>query len=138
MPKSETDLKHFRLLLVKLRDELMEAEQSGFDETRIGGLTKIDAQRRRKIQIRKIEAAWQRMKNGEFGVCVHCENEMERLEFDPTTVFSRNVRVTKKYKVSKIDIFRLVTAILSTSVPVSQIIKTIRENVQCRYPFQYI
>lgn len=107
MAKSEIDLKHFRLLLVKLRDDLMEAEQSGSNETeiveldqaRIGRLTRMDAlqsqqmalesQRRRKIQIRKIDAAWQRLENGEFGICSYCEEgiEMERLEFDPTTVF---------------------------------------------------
>ena len=107
MPRFEIDLKHFRLLLVKLRDELMEAEQSGLDETntveldqaRIGRLTRMDAmqsqqmaieaQRRRKIRIRKIDAAWQRMENGDFGICSYCEGriEIERLEFDPTTVF---------------------------------------------------
>ena len=107
MEKSEIDLKHFRLLLVKLRDDLMEAEQSGLDETntveldqtRIGRLTRMDAmqsqqmaleaQRRRKIQIRKIDAAWQRMENGDYGICSYCESfiEIERLEFDPTTVF---------------------------------------------------
>ena len=107
MPETEIDLRHFRLLLVKLRDELMEAEQSGseetgtveLDQTRIGRLTRMDAmqsqqmaleaQRRRKIQIRKIDAAWQRLENGEFGICSYCESgiEFERLEFDPTTVY---------------------------------------------------
>ena len=107
MPETEIDLRHFRLLLVKLRDDLMEAEQSGseetgtveLDQTRIGRLTRMDAmqsqqmaleaQRRRKIQIRKIDAAWQRLENGEFGICSYCESgiEFERLEFDPTTVY---------------------------------------------------
>ncbi|MGI9553824.1 MAG: TraR/DksA family transcriptional regulator [Thermodesulfobacteriota bacterium] len=107
MAKSEIDLKRFRLLLVKLRDDLIEAEESGSNETntveldqaRIGRLTRMDAlqsqqmaleaQRRRKIQIRKIDAAWQRLENGEFGICSYCEEgiETERLEFDPTTVF---------------------------------------------------
>lgn len=107
MAKPEIDLKHFRLLLVKIRDELMEAEQSGLndtdtvelDQTRIGRLTRMDAmqsqqmaleaQRRRKIQIRKIDAAWQRLESGDFGICSYCESgiEIERLEFDPTTVF---------------------------------------------------
>ncbi|MGI9534285.1 MAG: TraR/DksA family transcriptional regulator [Thermodesulfobacteriota bacterium] len=107
MDKSGIDLKHFRLLLVKIRDDLMEAELSGsnetdtveLDQTKIGRLTRMDAlqsqqmaleaQRRRKIQIRRIDAAWQRLENGEFGICSYCEGviEMERLEFDPTTVF---------------------------------------------------
>ena len=102
----EIDLKYFRLKLIKLRDELMEAETSGssetetveLDQSRIGRLSRMDemqnqqmaleAQRRRKIQIRKIDAAWQRIENGEYGICSYCEEaiEIERLEFDPTTV----------------------------------------------------
>ena len=107
MSRAEIDFKHFRLLLVKLRDDLMEAEQSSSDETgtveldqtRIGRLTRMDAiqsqqmaleaQRRRKILIRKIDAAWQRLENGDFGICTYCDAtiETDRLEFDPTTVF---------------------------------------------------
>ena len=107
MPKPEIDFKHFRHILVKLRDDLMEAEKSGSDEagtieldqTRIGRLTRMDAiqsqqmaleaQRRRKILIRRIDAAWQRLESGEFGICTYCEERIEskRLEFDPTTVF---------------------------------------------------
>ena len=107
MSKAEINFKHFKLLLVKLRDELMEAEQSWSDETgtveldqtRIGRLTRMDAiqsqqmaleaQRRRKILIRKIDAAWQRLESGDFGICSYCDTtiETERLEFDPTTVF---------------------------------------------------
>jgi len=100
------DLKHFRLRLIKLRDELMEAENNNSDDTktveldqsRIGRLSRMDqmqsqqmaleSQRRRKIQIRKIDAAWQRIENGEYGICSYCEDsiEIERLEFDPTAV----------------------------------------------------
>ena len=103
---SELDLKHFRLKLIKLRDELMEAEAENseevktveLDQSRIGRLSRMDemqnqqmaleAQRRRKIQIRKIDAAWQRIENGEYGLCSYCEDiiEVERLEFDPTSV----------------------------------------------------
>jgi len=103
---TELDLKHFRLRLIKLRDELMEAEEANSDDTktveldqsRIGRLSRMDqmqsqqmaleSQRRRKIQIRKIDAAWQRIENGEFGTCSYCEEiiEIERLEFDPTSV----------------------------------------------------
>lgn len=115
MSKTEIDFKHFRLLLVKLRDDLMEAEQSGageadtveLDQTRIGRLTRMDAiqtqqialeaQRRRKILIRKIDAAWQRLENGEFGICNYCDAsiETERLEFDPTTVFCSECAVNQ-------------------------------------------
>ncbi len=100
------DLKQFRLRLIKLRDELMEAEEMSsedsntveLDQSRIGRLSRMDqmqsqqmaleSQRRRKIQIRKIDAAWQRIENGEFGICSYCEEtiEFERLEFDPTSV----------------------------------------------------
>lgn len=104
--ESELDLKHFRLILIRLRDELLEAEEVSGDDTktveldqaRIGRLSRMDqmqsqqmaleSQRRRKVQIRKIDAAWQRLENGEFGICSYCEGriELERLEFDPTTV----------------------------------------------------
>lgn len=107
---TELDLKHFRLRLIKLRDELMEAEEGNseevktveLDQSRIGRLSRMDemqnqqmaleAQRRRKIQIRKIDAAWQRIENGEFGICSYCEEtiEFERLEFDPTSVLCSN------------------------------------------------
>ena len=100
------DLKHFRLRLIKLRDELMEAEEKNsdgaktveLDQSRIGRLSRMDqmqsqqmaleSQRRRKIQIRKIDAAWQRIENGDYGICSYCEDtiEIERLEFDPTSV----------------------------------------------------
>ena len=103
---AELDLKHFRLKLIKIRDELMEAEAGNseevktveLDQSRIGRLSRMDemqnqqmaleAQRRRKIQIRKIDAAWQRIENGEFGLCSYCEEsiEIQRLEFDPTSV----------------------------------------------------
>ncbi len=103
---SELDIKHFRLRLINLRDELMESEKSNssdtdtveLDQSRIGRLSRMDemqnqqmaleSQRRRKIQIRKIDAAWQRIENGEFGTCSYCEEtiEIERLEFDPTSV----------------------------------------------------
>lgn len=104
--ETELDLKYFRLRLIKLRDELMEAESSGsaetgtveLDQSRIGRLSRMDemqnqqmaleSQRRRKIQIRKIDAAWQRIENGEFGICSYCDEriELKRLEFDPTAV----------------------------------------------------
>jgi len=104
--ESVLDLKHFRLMLIKIRDDLMEAEESSskdvktveLDQSRIGRLSRMDQmqnqqmalerQRRRKIQIRKIDAAWQRLENGEFGMCSYCEGgiELERLEFDPTSV----------------------------------------------------
>jgi DnaK suppressor protein len=103
---SKIDLKHFRLRLIKLRDDLMEAEKNNsddaktveLDQSRIGRLSRMDqmqsqqmaleSQRRRKIQIRKIDAAWQRIENGEYGICSYCEDtiEIERLEFDPTSV----------------------------------------------------
>ena len=107
MARPDIDLKHFRLLLIKLRDEIMEAEKYGSEETgiveldqsKMGRLTRMDAlqnqqmaleaQRRRKIKIRKIDAAWQRIESGEFGFCTYCDEkiENERLEFDPTAVY---------------------------------------------------
>ena len=67
------------------------------DQTRVGRLSRMDAlqsqamaletERRRAIELRRIEAALQRLEEGEYGYCVTCGDEIavERLSLDPAT-----------------------------------------------------
>ncbi len=66
------------------------------DQTTQGRLSRMDAlqvqamaletDRRREIQIKRVEAAIERTDDGEFGYCVSCGDEIEikRLDNDPT------------------------------------------------------
>lgn len=66
------------------------------DQTRVGRLSRMDAlqeqamsletERRRKLELQRIEAALQRIEEGEFGYCLTCGEEIEvkRLDLDPT------------------------------------------------------
>ncbi len=67
------------------------------DQTRQGRLSRIDAlqgqemsraaERRRQIELRRIEGGFQRIEEGEYGYCVNCGEEiaLRRLMADPTT-----------------------------------------------------
>ena len=67
------------------------------DQTATGRLSRMDAlqvqamaletDRRREIETKRIEAALQRVKDGEFGYCMSCGDEIEskRLKNDPST-----------------------------------------------------
>ncbi len=67
------------------------------DQTTQGRLSRMDAmqlqemaleqERRREVEVHKIEAALQRIEEGEFGYCVTCGEDIEkkRLNFDPAT-----------------------------------------------------
>lgn len=67
------------------------------DQTMVGRLSRMDAlqtqamqletERRRGIEIQRIDAALKRMDESEFGYCVSCGVDIEpkRLENDPTT-----------------------------------------------------
>ncbi len=67
------------------------------DQTRVGRLSRMDAlqsqamaqetERRRAIELRRIEAALKRIDDGEYGYCVTCGAEIspDRLALDPTT-----------------------------------------------------
>jgi DnaK suppressor protein len=66
------------------------------DQTTQGRLSRIDAlqgqamaqevARRRDAEIKRIDAALQRMEEGEFGSCVSCGEDIQpkRLDFDPS------------------------------------------------------
>jgi len=65
------------------------------DQTKIGRLSRMDAiqrqsmaiemERRREVDLRRIEAAIERLKSGDFGYCITCDEEipLKRLQFDP-------------------------------------------------------
>jgi DnaK suppressor protein len=72
-------------------------EPVALDQTTTGRLSRMDAlqvqamaletDRRRDLEITRVETALDRMKHGEFGYCVTCGDEVEikRLDNDPST-----------------------------------------------------
>lgn len=67
------------------------------DQTTVGRLSRMDAlqnqamqqetERRREVEINRIDAALQRLNGDEFGYCISCGEEIQpkRLEMDPAT-----------------------------------------------------
>ena len=67
------------------------------DQTRVGRLSRMDAlqgqamaqelERRREVEVARIDAALERLAAGEYGWCLTCGEAIEprRLEFDPAT-----------------------------------------------------
>ena len=65
------------------------------DQAKIGRLSRMDAiqrqamaietERRRKLDLRRVEAAIERLKSGDFGYCITCDEKIpsKRLKFDP-------------------------------------------------------
>jgi len=94
-----------RQKLLHLRSELRELEQTSrdtsatveLDQSRVGRLSRMDALqgqqmaleagRRRKDQLLKIEGALRRIDSGEYGYCFVCGEEIDvrRLSVDPTS-----------------------------------------------------
>ncbi|WP_138379443.1 TraR/DksA family transcriptional regulator [Luteithermobacter gelatinilyticus] len=72
------------------------------DQTKVGRLSRMDAlqaqamskevERRRRLELQRIEAALQRLEDGEFGYCITCGEEIDkdRLSLDPSTPQCRN------------------------------------------------
>ena len=66
------------------------------DQSTVGRLSRVDALqvqamaqetgRRRKVELQRIDAALQRIDEGEYGYCIHCGEEIapKRLEVDPS------------------------------------------------------
>ena len=102
-PPDPLDLSFFRALLLSRREELLAddalsreaAETVELDQARQGRLSRMDAlqqqamaaetQRRRNLEIKRIEAALRRIDDGGYGCCLSCGEEIARarLEFDP-------------------------------------------------------
>ena len=103
--KRKIDVKTYKKQLTELRQEIValsevteEARQPvELDQTMVGRLSRMDAlqtqamqletERRRAVEIQRIDSALQRIDEGEFGHCVSCgvDIELKRLENDPTT-----------------------------------------------------
>ena len=86
-----------RAELTALTEESAEARDTvELDQTRLGRLSRMDAlqgqamsqetERRRQVELARIEAALQRLTAGDFGFCVNCDEAIEpkRLELDPS------------------------------------------------------
>ena len=99
--------KQIRVTLLAKRQELTDlldvsaddAAPVELDQTQQGRLSRMDAlqqqamaaetQRRRYRQVQLLDAALQRLDEGEYGYCVNCGEEIEadRLALDPATPF---------------------------------------------------
>jgi DnaK suppressor protein len=102
--RKDIDIKKLKARLETRRAELQELTQSSeesrgvveLDQTRQGRLSRMDAlqgqamaqetERRRQAELKRIEAALARIKSGDFGYCLSCDEEIaaKRLEFDPS------------------------------------------------------
>lgn len=85
-----------------MRDELLaraattdaQAAVVELDQSKVGRLSRMDAMQaqaavaRRKQQLQRIEAALKRIEDGEFGLCVVCEEPInpQRLAFNPAVL----------------------------------------------------
>jgi RNA polymerase-binding transcription factor len=101
--RTDIDLRRFRALLEQRRQALLEREIATkearepveLDQQQLGRLSRIDAlqnqamaqdaERRRKIELQRIDAAMDRIESGDYGYCLNCDEEipLARLEFDP-------------------------------------------------------
>ncbi len=101
---NDTQLGHFRSLLKKLRKTLLAQDHIAqdsqktvtLDQQSVGRLSRMDAmqqqamakatQARRSQQSLRIDAAFARMKDSEYGYCTDCGEDipLKRLELDPT------------------------------------------------------
>lgn len=104
MPLTEPQINKFKKRLTEMRTELdsistisAESRKSvELDQTSIGRLSRMDAlqgqamqletERRRGIERIRIEAALERIKDGNFGYCTVCDEDIaiKRLENDPS------------------------------------------------------
>lgn len=100
----QLDVSAFRGRLVARRQELQDLAASSaesrkpveLDQTRVGRLSRMDAlqnqamsleaERRRKAELLRIEASLKRLEDGDYGYCVTCGEQipLRRLELDPT------------------------------------------------------
>lgn len=101
---SSSDFEQFRAQLLALKDTLEQTEKSSkaatqiveLDQACVGRLSRMDAmqaqqmaqesERRRLLQLTKIEGALRRMESGDYGDCFVCGEpiDLRRLAADPT------------------------------------------------------
>ncbi len=104
-PVNDSELQQIRSQLEQMKRGLLEDEQAfnregarpvELDQSRVGRLSRVDAmqaqqmaldgERRRKLQMVKVEAALARISNKSYGYCSECEEEIDprRLSINPT------------------------------------------------------
>ena len=101
--QAELDLDHMRAVLLERKEEILRvsadsseaAKPVELDQSRVGRLSRIDAlqnqemaketDRRRQAELQRIEAAFKRIEDGEFGECASCGEDIaiKRLQLDP-------------------------------------------------------
>lgn len=101
--RMDIDVTQIRSQLLERREELLERESATKDardpvelyQTRVGRLSRNDAlqtqaiaqdgERRRKIELQKIDASLERIEAGDYGYCITCGEEIPkaRIGFDP-------------------------------------------------------
>ncbi len=100
---NEQQIAIFKQCLLEKREQLLAFAKTGdeaaqtveLDQSKVGRLSRMDAlqqqamsmesNRRREIELQKIASALQRIKDGEYGYCVSCGDEIheKRLHIDP-------------------------------------------------------
>jgi len=100
-------LEHIQQQLIQLKSELNKQEKASkkagkpveLDQTKVGRISRmdamqaqqmaLDASRRRQLQLVKIEGALQRIKSGDYGYCLNCDEEIDirRLRVDPGNTY---------------------------------------------------
>ena len=100
-------IQNFKKILLQQQQELISLSESAKESTRpvdldqssVGRLSRMDAmqsqamalenKRRREVQLLRISAALERIKEDEYGYCASCDEEINerRLEVDPATPF---------------------------------------------------
>ena len=89
-------------LKIATEAEIKQAEEAAkpveLDQTTVGRLSRMDAmqqqemvlaqQRRRQEMLVKIDGAFKRIENGDYGYCTNCDEEIagKRLALDPTVL----------------------------------------------------
>ena len=103
--RTDVDIPAFKALLEARREELLQAANASaesrqpveLDQTRVGRLSRMDAmqvqamsieaERRRNVELTRIEAALNRVADGDYGYCLSCDEAIpvKRLQLDPAT-----------------------------------------------------
>ncbi|MDP6175667.1 MAG: TraR/DksA family transcriptional regulator [Rhodospirillales bacterium] len=97
------DFKAFKANLMERRQELIEVAESSedsratveLDQSQVGRLSRMDAmqlqqmalatERRREVELKRIDAALSRIEKGDYGYCTACDGDIlpKRLKLDP-------------------------------------------------------
>ena len=103
--RTDIDIEAMKARLVAHRAELLEQgiatehdrDPVELDQTTVGRLSRMDAlqsqamaletERRRELEIQRIDAALKRIEDDDYGYCLTCGEEIavKRLDFDPAT-----------------------------------------------------